>query len=138
MAFTIKADIQKAIKADMLSELLDGDETVVISSIDEAEAKAREYLSGRFDVATEFAKTGTARHQLLVTYCADIAIFNIWRYIDPVGIPKPRVDAYNEAMEWLKGAMKGTIPTTLTPVSEGDQSGGSLYFNSNDKRQNQY
>jgi phage gp36-like protein len=138
MEYITTTDMAKAIKADMLSELLDGDNTVITAAADEATAKAKEYLSGRFDVATEFAKTGTERHPLLVNYVVDIAIYNIWRYIDPVAIPAPRKAHYDEAMEWLKGAMKGDIPTTLDPLTSGDESGSPLFFGSNPARTNQY
>lgn len=138
MAFIAKTDIEKAIKADMLAALLDSDDTVVTAAIDEAEAKVQNYLSGRFDMETELAKTGTDRHQLLVVYTGDIAIYNIWRYVDPMQIPARRVAAYEEAMEWLKAAMSGEASTTLTPESDGETSGGTLYFGSNDKRGNQY
>jgi len=138
MAFLTKSDIQKAIKADMLAALLDSDDTVVTAAIDEAVAKVQNYLSGRYDMKIELAKTGTNRHQLLVVYTGDIAIYNIWRYVDPMQIPARRVAAYDEAMEWLKAAMAGEASTTLTPESDGETSGGTLYFNSNDKRINQY
>lgn len=138
MAFLAKTDIERAIKADMLDALLESDDTVITAAADEAEGKASEYLSGNIDIATEFAKTGTDRHKLLLAYCIDIAIYNIWRYIDPMQIPAPRVTAYNEAIEWLKGVMSGDVSTTLTSATEGDESGGTLYFLSNDKRGNHY
>lgn len=138
MAFIAKADLQKLIKADMLTALLDGDDTVVATAADEAIAKAKEMLSGVYDMDTELAKTGSNRHDLLLTYCIDIAIYNVWRYVDPMAIPKYRVDHYKEAIDWLKGVMKGDYATSLATSTESDESGGPVIFGSNTARDNQY
>lgn len=138
MAFIAKTDLLQAITADMLNAVVDNDDTIITRAADEAEAKMTDYLSARYDIDTIFAATGTDRHALALAYCVDIAIYTLWRFTDPLQVPALRVNAYKEAIEWLKGVMAGEIATTLPSTQASDESGGTLLFNSNEKRENQY
>lgn len=138
MAFIEKIDLQKQIETDMLNAVADNDDTAITNAIDQSVGKARDMLSSQFDVATIFAKTGANRHTVLLAHCVAMAIYNLWRFTDPLGVPALRVDGYKEATDWLKGLVAGKYATELPASTGGDVSGGNILFGSNEERENHY
>jgi hypothetical protein len=112
------------------------------SKLDKAESKAIAYMKGflssRYDVEQIFNKTGDNRDPIILSLAIDITLFNLHKLINYNKIPKFRVDAYNEAKEWLKGVQALMINPIGLPVPEGPDEGTKDYivYGSNPKRVN--
>jgi phage gp36-like protein len=106
MAFVSKADLYAKILQDELDEITRGDDTLVTQALRSAEAEVRGYLFDTFDVDVIFAKTGTERHDLLVDFGADIAIYLLVSRLQAGQDIADRERRYDRAVAWLKAASK--------------------------------
>lgn len=112
----------------------------ITTAIDEAVEEVRSYLSARYDLDTELAKSGTSRNVRIVNLVREIAIYNCYKISNPANMPEIRLQIYRDtvkALEKLQGE-KASIPGLIRltdPVS-----GGSSYikFGGNTRRRNQY
>ena len=111
----------------------------VRQAIAEAQAEVESYLTARYDIRSEFAKSGDSRLPMVVKLVRDIALYNCFNIANPVSMPENRVTAYNNAIKFLKevqaerASIDGLIRLTGT-------TGTSSYvsFGGNRKRKNQF
>ncbi len=94
-----------------------------------------EYSVSGEDLLTAFTK-GDNRNQQMVQYAMDIMIYRIYSRVAPKNIPEVRVDNYNIALMWLKGATKGDITANLPKIQPPQ--GKRIRWGSNIKQQNSY
>lgn len=106
MAFIAKADFKLSILTDELDQIVREDDTVIDQAISAAEAEMRAYLYDSYDVDTIFAATGASRHQLLVKFCVDIAIWAIVASTQAGQDLDDRKARYDRAVNWLKMVKK--------------------------------
>lgn len=81
-------------------------------------------------------KQDDPRHQLLLMYIIDIAIWHLLSRTDPSAIPEVRITRYEQAITWLLQVAKGQVSDPYLPTLEteaADQSGG--FFMSSHPRQ---
>ncbi|MDR0872181.1 MAG: DUF1320 domain-containing protein [Prevotellaceae bacterium] len=130
-------DITKGMRAEVLAVITRSDDEVVQQAINEAMAEVTAYLSARYDIAAEFAKTSN-RATMVAKIVRDIAIYNCHCFSAPVNIPKNRETAYENAIKFLRDvqAEKASIPdlARLTTAPDGTVSSNYLYFSGNPKR----
>lgn len=108
-------------------------------AIAEAQAEVESYLTARYDIRAEFAKTGDSRLPMVVKLVRDIALYNCFNIANPVSMPENRTTAYNNAVKFLKevqaerASIDGLARLTGT-------TGMSSYvsFGGNRKRKNQF
>lgn len=140
MAYLTKAELKTHAKNTEIDAIIEGDETIVLASIDIAIEFAKSKLLKHYDVDSIFSQTGTARNPLLLKIVKDIAIWEL------IGLANPSIDyddkktRYEQADDWLKAVYKG-MPTTLTkkvePISETPKA-KSFSYHSNPKRNNHH
>lgn len=132
-------DIQKGIYPEVLN-VLTRTEGNIDTAIEEAIEEVKAYLTARYDVATEFAKSGTNRNKLVVKLVREVALYNCYNISNPVNMPESRVQKYKDTISFLKDvqAEKASI-TGLTRLTD-TTNGGSNYirFGGNTKRNNTY
>lgn len=102
MAFIQKSDLYLSILQDELNQIVRNDDTIVDQAISAAEAEMRAYLFDSYDVDAIFSATGSNRHQLLVKYCVDIAIWAITAATQAGIALDDRKARYDRACKWLK------------------------------------
>ena len=78
-------------------------------------AEMRAYLNKKYDCDAIFSATGTDRHELILMFALDIAIYHIFCQHNPYKMSQIRQDRYDRAIEWLKGVMKGDITIDGAP-----------------------
>ncbi len=108
-------------------------------AISDAMAEVESYLCARYDMKTEYAKTGDQRSEMVVKIVRDIALYNCYNISNPVNMPESRRNTYKDAVAYLKevqaerASVAGLVRLTGT-------SGSSSYvvFGGNAKRKNQY
>jgi len=102
MAFIAKSDLYLSILQDELNQIVRNDDTIIDQAISAAEAEMRAYLYDSYDVDAIFGATGSSRHQLLVKYCVDIAIWAIVAATQAGQALDDRKARYDRACRWLK------------------------------------
>ena len=114
-------------------ELIDEAEDMLDRSELAAMDEARGWLVGKYDIDTDFAKTGTSRQPILIMKLVDIALYNIHCILNPKAIPAIREKRYDDAITWFREVNEGNInPPGLTKPENGSKS--HVMFGSNRKR----
>lgn len=110
-----------------------------IQAITEAQAEVESYLTARYDIRAEFAKSGDSRLPMVVKLVRDIALYNCFNIANPVSMPENRVTSYNNAIKFLKEVQAERASIDGLPRLTGT-TGTSSYvtFGGNRKRNNQY
>lgn len=120
--FLSKSDLYQSLHEEIIDEITRQDNTLIEQCISTAVAEMKPYLSPVFDTGSIFAKTGTDRDPLLVTFAADIAVYNLVSTC-PVGIDMDDKRArYKRAIDWLKQVQSQEIipdlPRASTPPAQ--------------------
>lgn len=125
MAFIAKADLLDYVESAQLAIISQTDDTIITRIIARAESEVSFYLAHRFDLATEFAKSGDSRHQFLLGLCIDVALYHLFTTVVPRNIPQIRFDRYDQAKIDLKEAQRGIgqLGLTVATDSDGEQTG---------------
>ena len=110
-----------------------------IQAITEAQAEVESYLTARYDIRAEFAKSGDSRLPMVVKLVRDIALYNCFNIANPVSMPENRVTSYNNAIKILKEvqAERASIDG-LTRLTGTTGTSSYVTFGGNRKRNNQY
>lgn len=114
----------------VVSKVLNNDDSIAEEIIAETVAVMRSYLSGRFNVEQIFSAVGDARDRVVVKYCKDITIHEIYtrKTEDYNQVTKGR---YDEAMLWLEKVAAGKIPAGELPdivLEEGEDNTGDGFI----------
>jgi phage gp36-like protein len=137
MAFIFKTDLTRYLEADTIDQLTDSTDTIVEEAIKDAEERIKEKISPRFNMVTEFAKTGTDRHRSLMKCCINLSIFYLFQRVHIDVLPEGRENAYEEAETWLNDVYKGKLNVDLATVDETKEKGWPLRWGSQTKKGNQ-
>ena len=129
-------DFNKSIYPEIRNAISRGDATYVEHQINIALSIIRAKLSIKYDMDTEFSKTGNDRNHLLLSIAKNIAIYNL--YDTQETIPEHRVKRYDDAMDFLKDIVNGkAVLVGLALVPQEDTSvKGNMAFGSEPKRNN--
>lgn len=132
MSFLTKIDLITVADTAVVDKITNANDAIVTQIIAESISMMKGYLSKYYDVETEFAKEGAARHLTILKRLKDIVIYEIWeRHTrDRNQVAERR---YNEAMKWLEELNSGeqsdeTI--TAKPVAT-EQTGINIRFGGN-------
>lgn len=133
-----KTDIEKGMYPEVLAIISRADiniETAIAEAIEEVDS----YLSVRYDTASEFAKTGSARNNLVVKMVRSITLYNIYNISNPVNMPESRSNDYKATISQLKDiqAERAQIKG-LARLTDTDGSSNYLKFGGNAPRKNHY
>lgn len=130
-------DFNKSIYPEIRTAISRGDAVYVETHINTALDIIQSKVSLKYDIATEFAKTGDARNHLLLSIAKNIAIYNM--YDTQETIPEHRVKRYDDAMAFLKDIVNGkAVLAGLSPAPEdtNQTQHGNMAFGSEPKRIN--
>ena len=99
----------------------------------------KSYLCGRYDVDRVFSARGDERHDLVLMFAKDIAIYHLCSIREGL-MTQTRIDRYQRAIDWLKGVQKGELVVEGLPrLPEEDLAARSEYLmKSNPKRTNSF
>lgn len=137
MAFIDKTDINRYLEDETTDQITDGNDTIVDEAILDAEDRVREKISPRYDMAVEFAKTGTDRNRSLMKHTINLAIYFLFQRLYTNVIPEGRGIAMEEAEQWLDDVYNGRLNVDLATVDEANEKGWPLRWGSATKKGNQ-
>lgn len=131
-------DLKKGIYGEVLTVISRSDENA-LQAIAEAQAEVESYLTARYDIRAEFARTGESRSPIIVKIVRDIALYNCYCISNPVNMPESRRNSYKDAIAYLKDVQteRASIDS-LTRLNTATAGSNYVKFGSNRKRNNQY
>lgn len=106
--FITREDYASCIRSEFLDRALREDENILEIVENQAIAEMKGYLSARYDCKKAFDATGDGRHDLLLMFAKDIAVYHLCSIREGL-MTQTRIDRYERAVEWLKGVQKGDI-----------------------------
>ncbi len=104
---------------------------------DTAIATIREYIGGIYDCDAIFSATGTGRNLHIVKCVIALALYDLYHQTGMKDIPEHRKTDYDDTIQWLKDAGRGSIKTTLPQLS-GDAFSGDFRLNSRTPNNNKW
>lgn len=131
-------DLERGVRGEILSVVTRNADNVR-QTIAEAQAEVESYLTARYDIRAEFAKTGDDRLPMVVKLVRDIALYNCFNIANPVSMPENRVTAYNNAVKFLKEVQSERASIDgLTRLTGTTGTSSYVSFGGNRKRKNQF
>ena len=131
-------DLERGVRGEILSVVTRNADNVR-QAIAEAQAEVESYLTARYDIRAEFAKTGDSRLPMVVKLVRDIALYNCFNIANPVSMPENRVTAYNNAVKFLKEVQSERASIDgLTRLTGTTGTSSYVSFGGNRKRKNQF
>lgn len=131
MAYVALEDYAISVSNEELTDILDqtaNGYSITATEVREAceskaEAKINNFLASKFDLAVEYAKTGTDRNMALVGVYIDLTLCAVYRSISPDDIPEMRdescKDAINTLGMWRDGDLDLVgVPEVESPVNK--------------------
>lgn len=124
--FITTQDYDASIHKEILDSLLRADAPsydpqIVEICEDRAIVEMCSYMNKTYDCNAIFSATGSDRHQLVLMFAIDIAIYHIYCQHNPYKISPVRQQRYDRAIEWLKGIMEGDITIDGAPRLPEDE-----------------
>lgn len=132
-------DYSASVRLEFIDKAVRGDDNILEIVENQAISEMKSYLSGRYDVEAVFSATGEDRHDLVLMFAKDIAIYHLCSIREGL-MTQNRIDRYNRAIDWLKDVQKGELVVEGLPrLTDEDQAAKSEYLmKSNPKRVNRY
>jgi phage gp36-like protein len=131
----IKTEIKKAITGTT-----DGTPSAAqVRAEDTAIATITEYIGGRYNCAAIFDTTQEvqARNKFMVACVIKLALYDLYHQTGVKDVPEHRKVEYDDTIQWLKDAGRGTIKTTL-PVLEAAGQSNEIWFESQKRRRHKW
>ena len=138
--FITKEDYSSSIRVELLESAIREDENILEIVENQAISEMKGYLSARYDCEKAFSAEGGARHNLLLMFAKDIAVYHLCSIREGL-MTQTRIDRYERAVEWLKGVQKGDVTVEgldrLTQ-EDGSPSAPEFQMRSDPKRINHF
>ena len=137
--YITREDYPSAIRGEFIDRVVGDDPQILEIVEDQAIEEMRGYLSGRYQIDAEFAKTGDDRHSLVLMFAKDIAIYHLCSIREGL-MTQTRIDRYDRAVKWLEGVQKGDVTVEGLDRLEEEEGGARSEFQmkSNPKRVNRF
>lgn len=132
-------DYSASIRIEFVEKAARGDDNILEIVENQAVSEMKSYLSGRYDVDAIFSAIGEDRHDLVLMFAKDIAIYHLCSIREGL-MTQTRIDRYERAIDWLKDVQKGELVVEGLPrLQNEDQAARSEYLmKSNPKRVNSF
>jgi phage gp36-like protein len=136
-------DLKKGIRGEILN-VITREEENALQAIAEAMAETESYLSARYDIAAELAKTpdDASRVTMIVKLVRDIALYNCHNISAPVNVPENRIKSYDNAVKFLRDCQseKAGVPglKRLNTSEDGAVSSNYVSFSSSSEKRNHH
>lgn len=144
MIFLTIQDYEQVIDLTLLNRITENNSAL----LDKAELvsieQANGYLRGRYDVQAIFGALGVARNPQLVMCLVDISLYHIYARVNPREMTQIRIDRMENAVDWLKGVLDGSMLPNLPllpdpdPNTPGNENAVSILMVGPEKRKNIY
>ena len=108
-------------------------------AIREAVAEVRSYLCVRYDIDSEFKKSGDDRDPMVFRMVRDIALYRCYAISNPSSMPEMRRRNYDDAISLLKSIQGEKAALPGLKRLDGDTDGSNyVKYGGNAKRRNKW
>lgn len=140
-SFLVLTDFDARVTTDERNAITDSTDSILETVEGEVIEEIKSRVGPRFDMAAEFAKSGTDRSALLIRYTVDLVIYETMSRNKPRQIPEHRIVRAEDARAYFDavGDPRGnTVPGWDKPTETDDtpttrQSGYDVSWGSQDK-----
>ena len=133
MAFLTVQDYKESIKDNILTDIIEGDDTLRQSAELKAQELMESYLNMRYKVGEIFSRLGLERNPIIIQFMVDITIYYLHKRINPNQIPDLRVEEFDNAKQWLSKVSAGKLKPNLPELSNDEGNSGIIAYGSNTK-----
>ena len=113
MIFLTLQDFDLKVSPDIRNQITDSNDVL----LDDAEASAMAVIQDaffdKFDLDTEFAQTGTARHKNLLRWMLNLTLYYIYERVPDTQVPERIVKNYDDTIDEIKAIEQGKKNTSL-------------------------
>ncbi|EGV44347.1 DUF1320 domain-containing protein [Bizionia argentinensis JUB59] len=125
--FLTESDLKSSIYGYQVTQITEGDDTIVSIALAAAEEELRSYLSGnnklenydgrlRYDVDAILSATGADRNALIVKHAVVIAKYWVIDLCNADIIYEQAKERYDRTIEWLKDLRDGVVNLSTLPT----------------------
>lgn len=112
--FLTDTDYDVLIRTEIRSILLENyTERKLLTAEQMAISQIKNYLAGRYNVASIFTATNEDRNYFVVMISIDCTLYHLYSSLAPNKIPEHRSQRYADALEWLKLMAEGKTTADL-------------------------
>ena len=133
MAFLTIEDYKEVIKGNILTDIIEGDDTLRISAELKAQELIESYLRMRYKVSEIFSRTGLNRNPIIIQFMLDITLYYLHKRINPNQIPDLRIDEFDNAKDWLYKVSAGKLSPNLPELANHEGNSRVIGYGSNCK-----
>ncbi len=133
MAFLTLDDYKEVIKGNILTDIIEGDDTLRTSAELKAQELIESYLRMRYKVGEIFSRAGLDRNPIIVQFMLDITVYYLHKRINPNQIPDLRIEEFDNAKKWLDKVSMGKLSPNLPELSNGEGNSQVIGYGSNTK-----
>lgn len=118
--FILASEIYNVIYSTTTATITEGDLAIVQQAIDAAVQEMKSYLSPRYNTATIFSATGSARNAMVLEQCKTIAVWNLIRLSNADVLYDQWKERYDRVIDFLKLVAAGSVTPDLPLITDGD------------------
>lgn len=133
MAFLTADDYKESIKDNILTDIIEGDDTLRTSAELKSQELMESYLAMRFKVGTIFSQTGVERNPMIIQFMVDISLYYLHKRINPNQIPDIRIEEFDNAKQWLSKVSAGKLKPNLPELANDEGNSKTVSYGSNTK-----
>jgi len=131
-----KADLLADIELVELTDMTNGDDTIIDTHIDDAEEEVKTFIRHKYDVVILFAKVDPDRNIDLVKHIRAYALFSLTNRLSPNSIPDNRLTNFEMAEKTLQMIRKGELSPSWDVLVP--DVGDDIFISSNNRIGNTY
>lgn len=136
MIYLLQSDLDLSILPPNLTQITSNDSSILDTAESYALDEIKSYLSGRYNLETEFTKQGDARRKDLVRRVVAITMYLLHQRLTPRQIPETRVYDYEQTLSWLKKVNEGKLnleidkinPSQTVPITWGSNTKNTNFY----------
>lgn len=134
MTFLTINDFNRKASEEIINQITGSDDTLLEDAESGAIGIITDKLSQRYNIPLELSRTGSSRHQALLMWLLNIAIYLLYERIPDDEIPERVVKDYDDTMSTITSIARGKEPTTLATISVDGEAKRVFRMGSNTKR----
>ena len=134
MVFLTEQDFKIKLSQDILTQILQSDNSILDDAEQQAIAFVKDHLAGLYDIDAELQKTEQERHPSLIRWLMNLSVYFFYERIPDEQVPPRVVKNYDDTRSELDKIARGKLHTTLLPFISNDKPKTVFNWNSAKKR----
>lgn len=134
MDFLQQSDYNSFINPQLLIMLLEGDTDRLEDAEDMASGYIHSNLSARYNLTTEFSRSGDGRNKTLVRWMLSLSVYYLHNTVADTDIPERVAKNYDDVRKEIEAVAAGKMATDLMPLQKDGKVKTRFRWGSSPKR----